>query len=119
MSCLVMEARKRKMITRKKQEEVEEEVWIESIDDNDKFSLIDVNSFIAIRSETKSTESFHLMQVTEKLKATANIQDSSGEYAILKEEPYVVCKWFSFQKETKKFAWFSQQADNVDEALKL
>lgn len=61
----------------------EQPVLDESIDDLDKFSLINVGSFVAICSEAKTNEQFHLMQVEEKHVAEDRIQDSSGAHCIL------------------------------------
>ena len=90
--------------------EVEEPevTWDGSIEINDKFSIIDEQSFVAIRAESRHPEMFHLMKVEEKRIAEHNITDSSGLHCVLKGEPYLLGKWFSFQHETKKFACYKE-----------
>lgn len=89
-------------------------MWHESIADIDLFSMIDIGSFIAIRSERG--ELFHLMKVEEK-NAVSGFMDSSENHSTLAGEPFLVCKWYSFQKESKKFAWFSPQPDRLEKAV--
>ena len=81
----------------------------------DKFSLIDVGSFVAIRAE--KYELFHLMQVVEKHIAETKIADSSGTHSILIGEPYLVCKWYSFLKEGKKLVSFTPQSEKSEKSL--
>ena len=96
-------------------EEIEElPTWHETMDEMDMFKLIEVNSFVAIRSERG--ELFHLMKVEKKKTAEKSFMDASGKHSILEGEPYLVCKWYSFQKETKKFAWFSPQSEKTMES---
>ena len=100
--------------------EMEEEVqldWIESIDSMDRFKLIDVGSFVAIKATAAHPESFHLMKVLDKQIATDRISDSSKEHCILKWEPYLVAKWYSFCHEGKKSAIYSESSDDVEDAL--
>ena len=100
------------------EEEFEEQpAWHNSMADMDKFNLIDIDLFIAIRSEPGSNELFHLMKVEQKQIAEKSFQDSSAEHCVLEGEPYVVCKWFSFQKETKKFASFTPQSENTEKSV--
>ena len=62
---------------------------------------------------------FHVMMVQDKHIAKENIEDASKENTedaskedcILKGEPYLVGKWFSFQKETRKFACFKESTN--------
>ena len=82
-------------------EQTEEVTWVESLDHLDMFNLIEKDSFVAIQAHQSSFELFHLMKVEEKQIATENIKDKSEEHCILQGEPYLVGKWFSFQKETK------------------
>ena len=72
------------------------------------FNLIDVGSFVAIRSAPQHVELFHLMKVEDKGIAQHNMEDISGEHTVLKGEPFLVGKWFSFQKETKKYAQYAE-----------
>ena len=87
-------------------DDTEEVVWCESIETTDMYNLIDVGSFVAIRATSKSVELFHLMKVIEKGIAENNISDSSMEHCVLKGEPYLLAKWYSFHKDGKKFAQF-------------
>ena len=65
-------------------------------------------SFVAIRAEPNSHEMFHVMMVQDKHIAKENIKDASEEHCILKGEPYLVGKLFSFQKESRKFSCFKE-----------
>ena len=97
-------------------EEVQElPEWHDTIDHMDRYDMIEVGSFVAIRSE--KGELFHLMKVEEKKIAEESFMDPSGEHGILKREPYLVCKWYSFQKESKKFALFSPQSANTMKSI--
>ena len=57
-----------------------------------------------------------VMMVQDKHIAKENIADLSEEHCILKGELYLVGKWFSFQKETSKFACF-KKSKNTELAL--
>ena len=74
----------------------------------DLHSIIEENSFVAIRAEPGHPEMFHVMRVEKKSIATENIMDSSNEHCVLKGEPYLMGKWYSFEKETKRFAWYKE-----------
>ena len=54
-------------------------------------------SSVAIRAEPNSHEMFHVIMVQDKHIAKENIKDASEEHFILKGEPYLVGKLFSFQ----------------------
>ena len=69
----------------------------------DMFNLIDIGSYVAIRSAPGSFELFHLMKVTEKGIAEGNMMDSSKDHCVLKGEPYLLGTWISFLKDTKKY----------------
>ena len=73
-------------------------------------------SFVAIRAEPNSHEMFHVMMVQEKHIAIENTEDAPEEHCLLKGEPYLVGKWFSFQKETSKFVCF-KESKNTELAL--
>ena len=98
------------------EQEAEDQTWLESIEVNDIYNMIERGSFIAIRAEPNSHEMFHVMMVQDKHIAKENIKDASEEHCILKGEPYLVGKWFSFQKETRKFACF-KELKNTELAL--
>ena len=89
--------------------------WEESIDHLDRFNLIEVGSFVAIRSERG--ELLHLMKVEEKKIAEKSFMDASGNHSILEGEPYLICKWFSFQKESKKVVLFSPQSEKTEKSF--
>ena len=78
--------------------------------------MIETGSFVAIRAESNSHEMFHVMMVQDKHIAKENIKDASEEHCILKGEPYLVGKWFSFQKKTRNFACF-KESKNTELAL--
>ena len=102
------------------EEEVEEEVeleWTESIESMDRFELIDVGSFIAIKAEPGHPEFFHLMKVLEKGIATNHISDSSKEHCVLKGEPYLIAKWYSFSNEGRKVATYNKSSNLLENAL--
>ena len=98
------------------EQEAEDQTWLESIEVNDIYNMIERGSFIAIRAEPNSHEMFHVMMVQDKHIAKENIEDASEEHCILKGEPYLVGKWFSFQKETSKFVCF-KESKNTELAL--
>ena len=70
--------------------------------------MIERGSFVAIKAEPNSYEMLHLMMVQDKHISKENIEDSSEEHCIIKWESYLVGKWFSFQKETRKCACFEE-----------
>ena len=98
-------------------EEEEEVDWIESIESMDKFNLIEVDSFVAIKATAGHVELFHLMQVLEKRIATDHISDSSKEHCVLKGEPYIICKWFSFSNDGRKVATYIKCPEESENAL--
>ena len=53
------------------------DVWTECVEDAELFGLIDVKTFVAIRSPSNSLELFHLMRVEGKGVATENMMDAS------------------------------------------
>ena len=95
------------------EEEAEEIVWEESIEFRDRFSLITKSSFIAIRAQSNHPEMFLVYRVEDKRTADENIMDSSGEHCVLKGEPYLVGKWFSFDKEMKKFVCYKESKTEI------
>ena len=97
-------------------QETEDQTWLESIEVNDIYNMIERGSFVAIRAEPNSREMFHVMMVQDKHISKENIEDVPEEHCILKGEPYLVGKWFSFQKETSKFACF-KESKNTELAL--
>ena len=86
-------------------DEPEEVTWNENVDDQDKFDLIDIHSYIAVKST--NNEQFNLYRVEEKKVASERIEDTSGEHYILCDEPYLVCRWYSFQNDGRKFAQYA------------
>ena len=50
------------------------------------------------------------MKINDKKIAEKSFMDHG--HSVLEGEPYLVCKWYSFLKESKKFAWFSPQSSN-------
>ena len=74
------------------EQEAEDQTWLESIEVNDIYNMIERGSFIAIRAEPNSHEMFHVMMVQDKHIAKENIEDASEEHCILKGEPYLVGK---------------------------
>ena len=97
-------------------QETEDQTWLESIEVNDIYNMIERGSFVAIRAEPNSREMFHVMMVQDKHISKENIEDVPEEHCILKGEPYLVGKWFSFQKETSKFVCF-KESKNTELAL--
>ena len=97
-------------------EENEEMIWVEPVDHLDVFDLIEKDSFVAIRALGSSFEQFHLMKVADKQIAMENMKDNSGEHYILKGEPYIVGKWFSFQSDSTRFAQYAE-ASHTENAL--
>ena len=101
------------------EQEAQDPTWLESIEVNDIYNMIERGSFVAIRAEPNSHEMFHVMMVQDKHIAKENIEDASKEntedaskeHCIVKGEPYLVGKWFSFQKETRKFACFKESTN--------
>ena len=87
--------------------EQEEITWSENVDDRSKYELMNINSFIGVKSHVTSNEQFNLYRVEEKRVAAERIADSSGEHWILSGEPYLVCRWFSFQNEGRKYAQYA------------
>ena len=85
------------------------------VDHMDKYNMIEVGSFAAIRSE--EGELYHLIKVEEKNITEESFMDASCEHGILKREPYIVRKWYSFQKESKKFALFFPQSANTMKSI--
>ena len=90
------------------EETLQEITYVETIEHEDRFHLIELNSFVAIRPIAKSFEQFHLYKVVNKLRATQHMHDVSGEHSILKDEPYIVGQWYSFQTENRKFAQYAE-----------
>ena len=90
------------------EQEADDQIWLESTEVNDIYNMIERGSFVAIRAEPNPHEMFHVMMVQDKHIAKEDIEDASEEHCILKGEPYLVGKWFSFQKETRKFACFKE-----------
>ena len=90
------------------EQEAEDQTWLVSIEVNDIYNMIEKESFVAIRTEPNTHDMLHAMIVQDKHIATENIEDASEEHCILKGEPYLVGKWFSFQKEARKFACFKE-----------
>ena len=82
--------------------------WIGSIDIHAQYSVIEKDSFVAIKAEPGHPELFLVMRIDDKQIAEKNMMDSSGEHCVLKGEPYLIGTWFSFDKETKKFAWYRE-----------
>ena len=106
-----MEDDQRVSVVENEQQEIDDEIELTyegSIEIDDKYSIIDKNLFVAIHATPGHPEMFHLMKVEDKQIATENIMDSSGEHCVLKGEPYLKGKWYSFQKESKKFAWYKE-----------
>ena len=56
------------------------------------------------------------MKVEEKGMAEKNMVDASGEHCVLKGEPYLIGTWYSFQKETRKYAQY-KEAKGTEKAL--
>ena len=98
------------------EEEQQQFDWVESIESLDSFELIEIGSFIAIRAIKGHPEMFHLMEVMDKKIATEHISDSSEEHAILKGEPYIIGKWYSFNHDGKKAAIYNKST-NTENAL--
>jgi hypothetical protein len=97
------------------EEEEELPMWHETMNEMDMYSMIEIDSFVTIHSERG--ELFHLMKVEKKEIAKKSFMDSSGNHTVLEGEPYLVCKWYSFQKESKKFAWFSPQSESTEKSV--
>ena len=98
------------------EQEADDQIWLESTEVNDIYNMIERGSFVAIRAEPNPHEMFHVMMVQDKHIAKEDIEDASEEHCILKGEPYLVGKWFSFQKETSKFVCF-KESKNTELAL--
>ena len=69
---------------------------------------ISKRNFVAILLIATGFEQFNLYKVIERLKATENMMDDSGEHAILKSESYIVGQWFSYQNEGRKYAQYAE-----------
>ena len=85
-----------------------EHVWSESTNEKELFDLIEVNSFVVIRSPPNSLELFHLMKVDKKGLSEGNMVDQSGEHSVLTGEPYLIGTWYSFQIERRKYAQYKE-----------
>ena len=85
---------------------MEDMTWVDSVDYDDKFSVIEKDSFVAIKAHSSTMEQFHVYKVVEKKRAEERIQDSSGDHWILKGEPYIVGRWYSYQSEGRKHAQY-------------
>lgn len=92
------------------------DVYMPSIDDDALFALIQVGSFVAIRSHPSNLELFHVMKVDKKGHADENMKDSSDEHCVLKGKPYLLGRWYSFDSESKIFAKF-KPSKNSEPAL--
>ena len=80
----------------------------------EKFSLIDIGSFVAINVSGISVKLFHIIKI---VTAVDNMADSANDHFLLKRKQYVVGKWCSFQNEGKKFAYYKKEATNFKDAL--
>ena len=90
----------------------ENEPFLVTPDDLSKYDLIEIGSFIAIKST--NMEMFHVYKVKKKGIAEHNIMDASGEHTVLKGEPYIVGTWISFLNENNKYARYKESCSSED-----
>ena len=85
-----------------------DEVWSECFKLNEMYNLIEKNSYVTIYAPSNSLELFHVMKIVEKSIAAEPMEDISKEHSVLKGEPYLIGRWMSFCRETKKAAQYKE-----------